>query len=482
MKKKIFTLLTLLLCICSGANATITAKWDWKNNIPSGIQSIATIQYNTGSVASDQTGVSMYVDATSGKLAANGDNAQFNSGTILQIPVVSTSDVVTFTPHSSGYAGVTIGEDDYDDTTGEQRTHTATAAEVKQGYVQITSKGGYLYSVTVELAYMPTKLTAKWDWQNGTPSSITETNISGTNASGTVASDIDGTKLSVLAAVEGTDIKLVYNSSGYTQFNTNTAIRVPVSKEGDVVTVISFPGQYNYTVGGTAATANTTVYTATAVDVTTGYVEIVATSTAYLYSIFLTKPNDNITIGSTGWATYSNNSNAVDFTNLNGVVEAYTISGASGTAITKADVDATAKAGTGLLLNAAAGTYVIPLTTSGTDYSASNKLVAVSSSTTVEKAESGYTNYVLALVDEKAVFQYINGTSATVGAGKAYLKLNISDPASARTLTLDDETTGINEELRMKNEESVFFDLQGRRVAQPIKGLYIVNGKKVIIK
>ena len=44
------------------------------------------------------------------------------------------------------------------------------------------------------------------------------------------------------------------------------------------------------------------------------------------------------------------------------------------------------------------------------------------------------------------------------------------------------ETTAIrgieSGELRMEN----FFDLQGRRVAQPTKGLYIVNGRKVAIK
>ena len=31
-------------------------------------------------------------------------------------------------------------------------------------------------------------------------------------------------------------------------------------------------------------------------------------------------------------------------------------------------------------------------------------------------------------------------------------------------------------------ENGAIFDLQGRRVANPIKGLYIVNGKKVVIK
>lgn len=36
-----------------------------------------------------------------------------------------------------------------------------------------------------------------------------------------------------------------------------------------------------------------------------------------------------------------------------------------------------------------------------------------------------------------------------------------------------------NEGLRMKNE---IFDLQGRRVARPTRGLYIKNGKKILVK
>ena len=32
------------------------------------------------------------------------------------------------------------------------------------------------------------------------------------------------------------------------------------------------------------------------------------------------------------------------------------------------------------------------------------------------------------------------------------------------------------------NQKAVIFDLQGRRIAQPAKGLYIVNGRKVMIK
>ena len=73
--------------------------------------------------------------------------------------------------------------------------------------------------------------------------------------------------------------------------------------------------------------------------------------------------------------------------------------------------------------------------------------------------------------------------SGTPAAGTVYL--NVSS-AEARALTIafdeDGETTAIkaidNEQLTIDN----YYDLQGRKVAQPQKGLYIVNGKKVIVK
>ena len=68
----------------------------------------------------------------------------------------------------------------------------------------------------------------------------------------------------------------------------------------------------------------------------------------------------------------------------------------------------------------------------------------------------------------------------TLGVGKAYLTYSGS---SAPSFLGFDETTGIkaidNGQLTIDNE---VYDLQGRRVTQPTKGLYIVNGKKVIIK
>ena len=44
------------------------------------------------------------------------------------------------------------------------------------------------------------------------------------------------------------------------------------------------------------------------------------------------------------------------------------------------------------------------------------------------------------------------------------------------------QTVGISEVNTVKADNNVVYDLQGRHVAQPAKGLYIVNGKKVVLK
>lgn len=81
-----------------------------------------------------------------------------------------------------------------------------------------------------------------------------------------------------------------------------------------------------------------------------------------------------------------------------------------------------------------------------------------------------------------------NADNASIKGFRAYFLL-LGDAADARTMTLDlgdGETTGIQlvqDEGLMVNGSSDYYDLQGRRVAQPTKkGLYIQNGRKVIIK
>ena len=72
-------------------------------------------------------------------------------------------------------------------------------------------------------------------------------------------------------------------------------------------------------------------------------------------------------------------------------------------------------------------------------------------------------------------------TDKTLGVGKAYLTYSGS---LSNFFDIDDDgTTGIdNGQLTIDNSDKVFYDLNGRRVMNPTKGIYIVNGKKVLLK
>ena len=119
-------------------------------------------------------------------------------------------------------------------------------------------------------------------------------------------------------------------------------------------------------------------------------------------------------------------------------------------------------------------TYHFAPASTGVSLSSTNAFKAGTGSTLASETDGKY-NYILNGDTCKAA------NKQTVGTNKAYLQL--SAEATARALVFDDEeTTGIavvNVSQKMNGE---FFNLAGQRVAQPAKGLYIVNGKKVIMK
>ncbi len=92
--------------------------------------------------------------------------------------------------------------------------------------------------------------------------------------------------------------------------------------------------------------------------------------------------------------------------------------------------------------------------------------------------------YVLWGEDEsekgKIVFHAAKGVS--LGAFRAYFTGNAASPAPLLGMVDDNGTTGINSVERGALSVEGCYTLDGRRVAQPTKGLYIVNGKKVVIK
>jgi hypothetical protein len=138
-------------------------------------------------------------------------------------------------------------------------------------------------------------------------------------------------------------------------------------------------------------------------------------------------------------------------------------------------------AGTPVLLIGA--TENIPVMTGATAVSEPNNLVA-GAGAAVATTDGGYTNMILNNGTSGVGFYLAAGQ--IVAANRAYLHFDSSlapDPSAPMMMVFDGEATGISEIKTMRNAENeIFFDLQGRKVAQPAKGLYIVNGKKVVIK
>ena len=172
---------------------------------------------------------------------------------------------------------------------------------------------------------------------------------------------------------------------------------------------------------------------------------------------------------STAYSTLTS-ANNLDFTGISGL-KAYIATEISGGSVQMTQVNKV-PAGTGLVLVKTSGTtFNVPVFNgTGADVVTSNKLEGSATTTTAVAADAGY-------ILKDGVFQPSSGGS--LPAGKAYLNIAVS----ARTLNLDfGDVTGIQQVENGKLKGESFFDLQGRKVAQPTKGLYIVNGKKVIIK
>ena len=93
----------------------------------------------------------------------------------------------------------------------------------------------------------------------------------------------------------------------------------------------------------------------------------------------------------------------------------------------------------------------------------------------LESTSGGKYNYIL----NGETFKAANKQS--VASGKAYLQLSAA--ASARPLVFsDNDDTGISVVTTSDDKANTTYNLSGQRVANPSKGLYIVNGRKVIIK
>ena len=106
------------------------------------------------------------------------------------------------------------------------------------------------------------------------------------------------------------------------------------------------------------------------------------------------------------------------------------------------------------------------------------EFVGTLTGTTIAASTENVTNYAF---NGKA-FVFVKD-AIEVGPNKAWLSVNTGEPSARITIVFDSEATGIKTTDCTDYTDSVWYDLNGRKVAAPSKkGIYIMNGKKVVVK
>ena len=141
--------------------------------------------------------------------------------------------------------------------------------------------------------------------------------------------------------------------------------------------------------------------------------------------------------------------------------------------ITLNSISGAIAAGEPVVLRGDAGFYNFMPTTGATP-AASNDLQGSDGTKT-----GGEGIYALAKKDDVVGFYPVD-SEVTIPAGKAYL--NTTAGGVKGFYGFEDNATSINEELRMKSEESSIYNVAGQRLNKVQKGINIVNGKKIAIK
>lgn len=184
-------------------------------------------------------------------------------------------------------------------------------------------------------------------------------------------------------------------------------------------------------------------------------------------------------ITAAGWATLYT-PYALDFSGVDEGLEAYTAA-CENNKVTLTKVD-DVPANSGVVLKGAANNYSIPVIASST--TDKGELTGSATAATAWNAYDGFNLYMLAK-NAQGEAQFTKVTSGSIAAGKAFLKLSNTIESRSLTVGFADEATGISDATRLTDNgewmKDNVYNLNGQRVNKPKKGLYVVNGKKVII-
>lgn len=174
-------------------------------------------------------------------------------------------------------------------------------------------------------------------------------------------------------------------------------------------------------------------------------------------------------VTSAGYATFYSD---YDVTIPSGVKAYYAEDGTD--ALVLHEVENKIKGGVGVVLEAAEGTYTFEATT-GAENTSYTALKGVITETAQADLQGTY-QYVLGM-DGTTPTLFKLASDGSLDANKAYYAATSEHAAIGMRW---EGTTGISS-VEVTND-NVYYDLMGRKVEQPVRGIYILNGKKVFVK
>ena len=182
-----------------------------------------------------------------------------------------------------------------------------------------------------------------------------------------------------------------------------------------------------------------------------------------------------VSVSEAGYATYATTNNIVVPDNNDVKVMTVKVNEDKAT-ITLNEVAAKTviPANTGILVKAPAGNCDFVVTSDKGETLANNDLKAA----TEDVTSDGATFFALTKMDTKVGFAVVNN-GVKIPAGKAYLKVPAAK--AAKFFSLDGEATGINS-VKTAKADGAYYTLEGVKTTKPVKGLYIHNGKKIVVK
>lgn len=196
-------------------------------------------------------------------------------------------------------------------------------------------------------------------------------------------------------------------------------------------------------------------------------------SPVYLFVKEETEPETvPVTVSAAGYATFCSDK-ALDFTNTE--IKAF-IGTRNGTSLVFNKINKV-PANTGVLLYKVDGaTENVPVVEAGDD-ATGNCLVGVTAETTINADD-----YILSLNSSSdGVGFYKAGTYTTLGANRAYIPATAAVGVKSFAIQFD-VAVGI-EDLNANNHANEgIFNLAGQRVSKMNRGIYVINGKKVMVK